>query len=201
VLAAALALLAAGVGSNDAARAQPQVVAFGDSYVDPGLGVRQGQRPWLPLLGGPVRNLGHPGDGVAAALHRVRRAGTSFDVVIVEVGINDVRRHGAGPDQLASFRRDFGAVLDRLASAQRVVVVPPLPIRSWGPRGSESVLLAYREAEADLAASHPNVVVADPVGLWRPEVMLLPDGIHPNASGRALIVTAVRAALAAEHRA
>ena len=195
LLAAAFVVLCTTGLGTDGARAQARVVAFGDSYVHPGLGVREGQRPWVALLGQSVRNLGHAGDGVAATLSRVRRAGTSFDAVVLEVGINDVRRHGAAPAQLASFRRDYEAILDRLASAQRVVIVPPLPITRWGAHGSEQVMLAYRAIELSLADLHPNVVVADPLPLWRTDAMLLPDGIHANAAGRALIAATARAAL------
>jgi lysophospholipase L1-like esterase len=195
LLAAVLVVLCTTGLGTDGARAQARVVAFGDSYVHPGRGVHHGQRPWVALLGEPVRNLGHAGDGVDATLARVRRAGTSFDTVVVAVGINDVRRRGQAPDQLAAFRRDYEAVLDRLASAQRVVVVPPLTIRSWGDHGSEQVMLAYRAIELSLAAAHPNVVVADPLAQWRPDTMLLPDGIHANAAGRELIAATVRAAL------
>jgi lysophospholipase L1-like esterase len=195
LLAAVLVVLCTTGLGTDGARAQARVVAFGDSYVNPGGGVHHGQRPWVALLGEPVRNLGHPGDGVDATLARVRRAGGSFDVVVLEVGINDVRRRGPAPERLAAFRRDYGAVLDRLASARRVVVVPPLTIRSWGDHGSVPVMMAYREVELALAASHPNVVVADPLEQWHADAMLLADGIHANAAGRELIAATVRAAL------
>jgi lysophospholipase L1-like esterase len=197
LLAAVLVVLSTTGLGTDGARAQARVVAFGDSYVHPSSGgVRNGQRPWVALLGEPVRNLGHAGDGVADTLSRVRRAGTLYDSVVVAVGINDVRRRGDFPDQLASFRRDYEAVLDRLSTAQRVVVVPPLPIRRWGDHGSESVLLSYRAVELSVAALHPNVVVADPLPLWRVDTMMMRDGIHANAAGRALIADTVRTALA-----
>ena len=192
--AVAVVIATTGIGAGGA-HAQARVVAFGDSYVNPGAGVRHGQRPWVELLGEPVRNLGHPGDGVAATLARVRRAGSAFDDVVVAVGINDVRRSGADPERLAAFRRDYGAVLDRLSTAQRVVVVLPQPILSWGDHGSEPVLLTYRGIELELAAAHPNVVVADPLLQWRVGTMLLPDGIHPNAAGRALLAATAKAAL------
>ncbi|MDP9183336.1 MAG: SGNH/GDSL hydrolase family protein [Actinomycetota bacterium] len=194
-MAAALVLLGAGIGTNDAAHAQARVVAFGDSYVHPSAaGWREGQRPWLASLGEPVRNFGHAGDGVASTLKRVRRtAGTTFEVVVLEVGINDVRRSGTDPARLARFRADYEQVLQRLSSALRVVVVPPLPVRGWGKRGSEAALKEHRDVVLELAALHANVRIAEP--LWQPDTMLLPDGLHPDATGRAAIAAAVHAAL------
>lgn len=198
MLAVALVLLGTGVGTHDAAQAQARVVAFGDSYVNPGpRGLSEGQRPWLPELGEPVRNLGRAGDRVAATLSRVRRAaGTTIDVAVVQVGINDVCRAGTDPDRLARFRADYREVLQRLSSARLVVVVPPLPVRWWGAHGSEEALVAHRDVVLQLAAEQPGVRVADPLPAWRPDAMLMTDGLHPNALGRAAIADAVREALA-----
>ena len=191
-------LLATGLGSHNQANAQAKVVAFGDSYVDPGAGGRHlGMRPWVSSLGEPVRNLGHPGDGVADTLARVRHAGgVTFDVAVIEVGINDVRRAGTDPLLMARFRDDYDKVLQRLSSARLVVVVPPLPVISWGSQGSEAALLAHRTVVLELAAHYPNVQVADPLPWWHPETMLMSDGLHPDAQGRVVIADAVRAALA-----
>lgn len=198
VLAVVLVLLGTGFGGRDAAQAGARVVAFGDSYVNPGpRGLSAGQRSWLPALGEPVRNLGRAGDGVAATLSRVRRAtGTTIDVAVVAVGINDVCRGGTDPGRLARFRADYREVLQRLAAARLVVVVPPLPVRAWGRHGSEAALVAHRDVVLRLAEDLPRVRVADPLPAWRPDTMLMGDGLHPNALGRAAIAAAVRAALA-----
>ena len=194
LLAAVFVLLATGIGSNDAANAQARVVAFGDSYVNPGpAGWRLGLRPWLGALGNPVRNLGHPGDGVADTLAIARSTkGTPFDVVVLEVGINDVRRFGTDPDRLAHFRADYEQVLQHFSSTRRVLVIPPLLVTSWGERGSETALTEHREIVLELAALHSNVRVAEPS--WKAETMLLADGLHANAAGRAVIAEAVREA-------
>ena len=196
LLSAVFVLVAAtGVGANHA-EAKGRLVAFGDSYVNPGhKGMYHGLRPWVTRRGARVVTRGPPGERGAATLARARRAGSSFDQVVVEVGINDVRRAGDDSVQLALFGQDYEALLDRLSSARRVVVVPPLPILSWGPYGSEAALLTHRSIELQLAAAHPNVVVADPIAEWRPETMLLSDRLHPNAAGRTLIAETVRAAL------
>lgn len=199
VVAAVALVLAAGGGAD----AQTRLYAYGDSYVNPGPGgLRHGQRPWVALVGEPVANLGHGGDGVARTLLIVRRtAAEAHGDVVLEVGINDLRRDGTDPGALARFTRGYDEVLTRLVGARRVVVVPPLPLQRWSrtgrfPRGSDEALALYRAAVLEVAAHHPNVRVADPLPAWRPDAMLLPDGIHPNTAGRAVIAAAVRAALA-----
>ena len=185
------------VVSNGAAHAQSGLVVYGDSYVHPGsLGIREGQASWIGLLHGRVLNLGHAGDGVSRTLAVVRR--TSWQVhedVVVEVGINDVRRSGTDPRKLAAFTRRYAELLDDLGQAQRIVVVAPLPIRNWGAHGSERALEQHRAAVIQLVGEHPNARLADPLPAWRPDTMLLRDGIHPNRRGRALIAAVVWQAL------
>src|SRR5690348_7019827 len=84
------------VVSNGAAHAQAGLVAYGDSYVNPGAdGIRHGQATWITLLHERVLNLGHRGDGVSRTLAVVRRTSwQAREEVVVEVGINDVRRSG-----------------------------------------------------------------------------------------------------------
>ncbi len=198
LVAAVLVVLAV----NGSADAQDRLVAYGDSYVNPGTtGMRHGQAPWVRLLGQPVVNHGHGGDGVARTLTIVRR--TAYEArgdVVLEVGLNDVRRSGTDPSRLATFRRQYDALLDLLGRARLVVVVLPLPVQRWGTwkpfdRGSEAALEAYRVAVVEVAAEHRNVRVADPLPAWQPERMLLRDGVHPNAAGRAVIAATVRSAL------
>lgn len=198
----AAALVVAVSGGADA---QTRLFVYGDSYVNPGaVGMRHGQAPWVALVGEPVVNLGHGGDGVARTLVVARR--TADEVrgdVVLEVGINDLRRDGTDPVALQGFRTRYDEVLALFAGVRRVVVVPPLPLPRWGrtgrfPKGSDEALRLYREAVLQAAARHPNVRVADPLPAWRPDTMILPDGIHPNTAGRAVIATAVEAAL--EHR-
>lgn len=185
------------VVSNGAAHAQAGLVAYGDSYLSPNAsGLRHGQASWLPLLHERVLNLGHAGDGVNRTLAVVRRTSwRAREEVVVEVGINDVRRSGTDVAALVAFTRRYGELLDRLGAARRVVVVPPLPIRSWGDKGSVPALVEHRDVVIRLAGLHPNVRLADPLPAWRPDTMLLPDGIHANRAGRALIAAAVRQAL------
>lgn len=189
-----LAAVLLGLAVQGSADAESRFVAYGDSYVNPGsAGMRAGQYPWVGLLGQPVRNLGHPGDGVGRTLRVVRHtARQAQGIAVVAVGINDVRRSGADPAALRLFRARYDELLDRLGSAERVVVVPPLPIRNWGAHGSEQALTAYRTIVIELAGQHANARLADPLPAWQPDTMLLPDGIHPDAAGRAAIAAAVR---------
>jgi len=186
-----------GLSVQAAAHAQTRFVAYGDSYVNPGRsGMRAGQAPWVALLGEPVRNLGHGGDGIARTLKVVQRTARQVHGdVVLEVGINDVRRSGTDPARLRAFTTRYDETLRLLGHADRVVVVPPLPIRNWGDHGSEEALALYRAAVIELAGRHANVRLADPLRVWRTDTVLLPDGIHPNAAGRAAIVAAVRLAL------
>lgn len=193
VAAAALLVLAPTGGAD----AEARLVAYGDSYVNPGAAaIRHGHAPWIALLDRPVRNLGHSGDGVDHTLLVVRRtAGQARDTVVVEVGLNDVRRFGTDAGHLAAFRTQYDEVLDLLAQARLVVVVPPLAVERWGPRGSEPALHLYRSVVLALAMEHPNVRVADPFVAWRPRTMLMPDQLHPNVMGRAVIAATVRRTL------
>jgi lysophospholipase L1-like esterase len=190
---AAVVLATAVQGS---ARAQAHFVAFGDSYVSPGgAGLRAGQRSWVAQLGEPVRNLGHPGDGIQRTLAVVRRSASQVHgTAVLAVGINDVRRSGTSPGALKAFTTRYDEALRLLRHADLVVVVPPLPIRDWGAHGSVEALMDYRAVVIELAGRHPNARLADAFPAWRPDTMLLPDGIHPNAAGRAAIVAAVRQA-------
>ena len=174
----------------------PTVVAYGDSYMAPNvLGEAHGQRSWLRGLDRPVINRGHAGDCVEDLLKIVERSPRTTQDVVLEIGINDVYRFGDA--EMASFVDDFGTVLDLLSGARRVVVVLPLPIRRWGPRGSEEALLLHRAAEREIAASHPNARVVDAMGAWQADTMLLADGIHPDVPGREVLATAVMRALRA----
>jgi lysophospholipase L1-like esterase len=188
-----LAAVLLGTAVQGSARAQSHFVAYGDSYVSPGTsGLRAGQAPWVAQLGRPVRNLGHGGDGIQRTLAIVRRtAGQVQGTAVLAVGINDVRRSGATPAALRAFATRYDEALRLLGHADLLVVVPPLPIRDWGDHGSEQALMAYRAVVIRLAGRHANARLADAFPAWRPDTMLLPDGIHPNAAGRAAIVSAV----------
>lgn len=203
-----LAAALLGVAIDGSASAQPRVIAYGDSYVQPApSGLRSGQAPWLALLHEPLANHGHPGDGAAKTLAIVRRTAGQVHggVVVVEVGINDVRRNGTDLRRLAAFRLQYESLLGLLSPARLVVVVPPLPVLRYvghapNDHGSVAALALYRQAVLDLASRHANVRVADPARWWRPEAMLLPDGLHPDALGRAVIADVVQAARGARAR-
>jgi lysophospholipase L1-like esterase len=190
------------VAAPGGAQAQGRLVAYGDSYVHPSAaGLREGQAPWPSLLGQPVINLGHAGDTVDRTLAIVRRTAAEVQgEAVVAVGVNDLRRGGADPTQLARFRSRYDELLTRLDHARRVVVVLPLPPARWDfhgrfSHGSDQVLRLYRAAIASVAARHPNVRVADAVAQWQPGRMLLPDGLHPNRLGRALLASTVERVL------
>jgi hypothetical protein len=192
-----LAAVLLGLSVQGSAHAQSRFVAYGDSYVNPGdSGIRRGQAPWVAQLGEPVRNLGHGGDGIDRTLRIVKRTARQVQGdAILAVGINDVRRYGTDPGRLSAFRARYAEALRLLGHAALVVVVPPLPIRDWGDHGSDEALARYRAAVIELAGRQANVRLADPFAAWRVDTMLLPDGIHPNSAGRAVIVQAVRQAL------
>lgn len=192
------------LGLSGAAQADTRLYAFGDSYVNPGPARSVQDPPWVGLLGVPVANLGHGGDTVARTLAVVTRVQHKVrGVAVVEVGLNDLRRHGTDPVALRAFREDYALVLARLRSARLVVVVPPLPLSRWARsaplhRGSEAALSAYRDVVVQLGSTTPHVAVADPLPQWDPGRMLLPDAVHPNALGRAVIADAVRRVLDAD---
>lgn len=130
-----------------------------------------------------VINAGVSGDTTAAALERFDWAiPDDADAAIVELGANDALR-GQPPEQA---RRNLDTILGRLKAKAVEVLVAGIPApRNWG----DDYVRAFDPMFADLAGKHGALLYPfflDGVAL-KPELSL-PDGLHPNAKGVAVIV-------------
>jgi len=187
-----------------AAKRAPLVWAFGDSLAAGyGLPPAQGFTAKLEAalrkagVAATVRNGGVAGDTAAQARARLRWGlrglGATPDLVIVELGANDMLR-GLPPAQA---RASLDAILTELRHRH-------IPVLLAGMRAAPNLGAAYvRDFEAmypALAASHRVALYPfflDGVAARR--ALLQGDGLHPNARGVDIIVArilpAVRRAL------
>jgi acyl-CoA thioesterase I len=135
-----------------------------------------------------VINAGVSGDTTSAALERFDWAvPDGVDAAIVELGANDGLR-GQPPDQA---RKNLDTIIARLKAKNIEILVAGIPApRNWG----EAYVRAFDPMFADLAAKYDALLYPfflDGVAL-KPELSL-PDGLHPNAKGVAVIVERIGA--------
>ena len=179
--------------AGPAAKAPPppiRIVAYGDSLTA-GYGVGPGdafpvqlQRALLKRgYNVEVINAGVSGDTTAAALERFDWAvPDGVDAAIVELGANDALR-GQDPGQA---RRNLDTILTRLKGKGIAMLVAGIPApRNWG----DAYVKAFDGMFAELAKTHGAALYPfflDGVAL-QPS-LTLPDGLHPNAKGIAIVV-------------
>ncbi|WP_425435154.1 arylesterase [Litoreibacter ascidiaceicola] len=183
------------------AMAEPvTIAALGDSLTQGyGLPAEDGFVPqlqaWLTAQGADVTlvNAGVSGDTTAGGLSRIDWTLTpEVDAVIVALGGNDVLR-GLPPEQAKS---NLDAILTKIEERGLPVLLAGIDAPSnYGPDYETEFEAIY----TDLAAKHDVLLVSNFLeGLTRIDdramVMrehMQSDGIHPDASGVALIVEAV----------
>ena len=196
-----LAFIASPAGATPAA---PVIWAFGDSLVAGyGLPPNQGFTTQLQAalrragVAATVRNGGVAGDTVAQGQARLawglRGLGTPPDLVIVELGANDMLRGLP----VAQARAKLDAVLTELQRRH-------IPVLLAGMRAAPNMGQDYARA---FDAVYPALAKAHRVpfypfyldGVAANRALIQADGLHPNAQGVAIIVSrmlpAVRAAL------
>lgn len=169
------------------------IVAFGDSLtagfgLNPGQGFPDVLQMALKARGHNVEviNAGVSGDTTAAGLARLDWAvGEEADAVIVELGANDALR-GQPP---AETRANLDTILTRLRARG-------LPILVAGMRSPENWGSDYRDRFdaifADLAAKHGALLYPFFLaGVATDPKLNLPDGLHPNQRGIAIIVEGI----------
>ncbi len=178
------------LSANDTPESAPRVLVLGDSLVA-GYGLAA-ENAFPAQLERALRERGHPvqvinagvsGDTSAGGLSRLDWAlADQPDVVIVELGANDALR-GIDPDQT---RANLDQILKRLHEAGAEVLLAGMKApRNMGPEYSERFDSIY----PDLAAKH--TVSLYPFfleGVAFDPALNLPDGIHPNPRGIAIIV-------------
>ena len=201
---ALIALLALVASPAGATPAQPVIWAFGDSLVAGyGLPPNQGFTTQLQAalrragVAATVRNGGVAGDTAAQGQARLawglRGLGTPPDLVIVELGANDMLRGLP----VAQARAKLDAVLGDLQRRH-------IPVLLAGMRAAPNMGPEYGRA---FDAMYPALATAHRVrfypfyldGVAGNRALIQADGLHPNAQGVAIIVArmlpAVRAAL------
>ena len=203
------ALLAASIGIATpaaAAPAPPVIWAFGDSLLAGyGLPPDQGFTTQLQAalhragVAATVRNGGVAGDTVAQGQARLawglRGLGTPPDLVIVELGANDMLRGLP----VAQARAKLDAVLTELQRRHiRILLAGMRAAPNMGPDYAHAFDAMYPAlARAHRVPLYPFYL--DGVAAIR--ALIQADGLHPNAQGVAIIVArmlpAVRAALKA----
>ncbi len=155
---------------------RPVLVCHGHSFLN----------HWPPLLAGyRVVNYNRGGSVVADTLALVLGMPPPAPEVtcVVEVGLNDARRHGTDPGAVQRFGDDLGLLVDRLSSRGAPVVVlldPPIrDWRRWAPddAGSPEALALYRDAVRSLG---PAIDLAVD---WDVASMIRDDGVHPSDLG------------------
>jgi lysophospholipase L1-like esterase len=178
----------------------PALYAYGHSFV-----AGHGIEPWPVAvareLGLPLVNLGKPGDLLhqtvrLAKPHRGRP--NAEDVVLVELGDNDVRCHGDDRGWLARFERRMDRLVARLsAHGATVFLLADPPLLDWSSpgtgagRGSDAMWAEYHAA----VMARPNAI--DLTAGWDRHTMISPDRVHPNEAGVAALAAAVVAGVRA----
>lgn len=166
---------------------------LGDSWADPTC------YPWAPSAGWPTLlaarlglglvNSGVSGSGYAATAgiptfpaQAARGAGAGAGVVLVWGSLNDSYQ-GHSPAEVGAAAATTYALLTRLCPAAPLVVAGP----QWGAAPPPPSLLASSEA-VRAAATVAGATFLDP-SRWLADRadLILPDGLHPDPGGHALI--------------
>jgi lysophospholipase L1-like esterase len=179
----------------------PGLFTFGHSYM---AGFDESE-VWPRLvaerLGLPLVNRAVGGDSSKDTLtraHLVDGRPDSRDIVLVEVGLNDVIRWGREPGFLDGYRERLTSIVRTLSSEGATVrVLSDVPLADWAslPRGHDQGSDEISAACREVALSFTGAIDLWPV--WDAHRMLVPDGVHPNRAG----VEAIAAAVTAELRA
>ena len=188
------------------ARARAQVIPDGPGLFVYGHSYMAGfddSEVWPQLvadgLGLPLVNRAVGGDSTKATqghAHLVDGRPDGRDVVLVQVGLNDVIRRGDAPAALEDFRRRLTAIVAALSTAGATVrVLTDVPLADWRslPRGHQHGSDAAAAAYRDVSLSFPGAI--DLWSGWDATTMLVPDGVHPNRAGVEAIAATVLAAL------
>jgi acyl-CoA thioesterase I len=106
---------------------QRAVAVIGDS-VTAGVGSDEKAETWPKILAREhnliVQDISHVGETAASALKRVKRQPVQAQVIVVEIGGNDL----LGSTTAAEFDRDLNALLAELAAPNRQIVMFELPL-------------------------------------------------------------------------
>jgi acyl-CoA thioesterase-1 len=173
----------------------PTVLVLGDS-LSAGYGLKRGDAyPELlaeraAAAGEPVHivNAGVSGDTTAGALRRLPLLLRSHvDVLLVELGINDVFRGFQVPEIEANLQQIIDQTRRRYPDVRIVIAGMQLPQHS-----ESDYLTAFGEMYARLARRNDAELVPFLLeGVFGNAALNLPDMIHPNANGQKVLASNV----------
>jgi acyl-CoA thioesterase-1 len=180
--------------SGGAEAAQKRVLAFGDSLTA-GLGLPAGdslpaqlkKRLQADGYDVDVVNAGVSGDTTATGLARLdyTLSDGHVDVAILELGANDMLR-GSSPK---GARANLSKMIESFQSkGVTVILAAMVSSNNWGQAYRQEFDSIY----PDLAAKYGVTMVPFFMeGVWGEPKLLLGDGLHPNPSGVAKVVTKI----------
>jgi lysophospholipase L1-like esterase len=179
----------------------PALFVYGHSY----MAGFDGSEVWPQLvadaLGRTLVNRAVGGDSSKDTLARAQLVDgrpDGRDLVLVEVGLNDVIRWGRDPGLADGFRTRLTAIVTALGAARATVrVLADVPLADWAslPRGHDQGSDAASAALREVALSFPAAI--DLWSGWEARSMLVADGVHPNRAGVEAIAATVLGALRA----
>lgn len=168
-----------------------EILVFGDSLTEGyGLAHHQNFPSQLEALlrahfaDARVINAGRSGDTTTSALARLPKVLSTLkgapDLVIVELGANDLFRG----IPLETTRANLDAILTELKRCGLPVILAQMDAPSFLGAFGQSCTAIF----AELAARHGTALAPFlPNGLLGNRALTLPDRVHPNAAGTALI--------------
>lgn len=172
-----------------------RLVFFGHSYVA-AAGATDEAHGWASLVGAstclPVVNFAVGGDVSDQTRQRVEARLANLaegDLVVVQSGINDVRRYGDDPARLERYRQNLAAIA-AMVGPDRLVIVGGVPIAGWDAyapfdQGTPAVLAAYNAAAQAVTPSFVEVTG------WDVAAHVHEDLVHPNDAGHRAIADVV----------
>lgn len=186
-------------------------ITFGTGTAEPGVESYPAQLQRLLGDGYEVGNFGKPGATLLRRAFRPYDVQEEFgramdfhgDIAVIHLGINDTDPR-AWPNYGDDFVRDYMALIDSLRRSNprvRVIVARLTPLsdrhhrflsgtRDWREEIQQRIELVARLCGCELVDFHD-------VLYHRPELM--PDGIHPNGEGYALLARAVYSAITGDY--
>ena len=124
-----------------------------------------------------VRSAAQPGAKCASALKQADVLGDAPNVVVVEIGGNDLFGAMWNPDGVADYEQRYDALLTKLARPGRRLLGVELPLPPWCPH--------WGAAQRRVAGKHGVALIPK----WRLLAILCSrgataDGIHPTRAGQ-----------------
>jgi acyl-CoA thioesterase-1 len=119
------------------------------------------------------------------------------DVVVIMLGTNDSKpQNWKFKEQFVADYKDLVEQFQKLPSHPKVFVCLPPPVPGKGNFGINEAGVEEEMPMIKSVAADEHAGAIDVYGALKDHADLLPDGVHPNADGAAILAKAVAAALA-----